>query len=447
MGSKSTNRPDRINKTRPQTSGNRRTRDTGTKISEDGGKLKRTRQGKGSSGRRKKKRTSAFYKAVSLIFIAIIIVIGGIFIRNFGAGSKAFRQGMETYENGDYARAVNCFKQATQHDGNNMTYMTQLGMAQIKNAAYDEAIETFTAMKNKAHSDTDRQSALRGIGIAYLYKGNYSNAVSALSDAMSYAGKKYTDQEIDILFYLAEAQDKNGDPVEAVLTYTKILNQKSSANGYMLRGGAYQKVGDNTNAEADLYKAIELSGKEYKVYMMLYQVLTAEGKSKEAEDVLEEAATLPAKTSEDYSNRGLIYMYMKEYEQADADFEKAIEMQYMPAYFGKACLLMAQGNYEDAVESFKTYFEQVQDNALAYNQYGVCLMGLGKYEDAADAFSKGLALNDRTVDQELMFNEFTAYERMGQWAEAYTKVMAYVEKYPDDEQAKQELTFIESRQK
>lgn len=406
-----------------------------------------THRTKGTSAKRRKarKRTSVFYKVVALVFIAVIIIIAGIFIKNFGAGSQYARKGMDAYNEDDYSTAIENFAEAVIHDGNNMTYRMELGMAQIKNAAYDDAIATFTEMEDRAYTDTDRQSAWRGIGIAYLYKSSYEDAVTAFTNAMQYAGKKYTEQEIDILYYLAEAQDRSGDPVEAVLTYTKILEQQSSADIYLLRGAAYQKVGDNTNAAADLTKAIEMSKQDYKVYMMLYQVLVADGQTLQAEKLLEEAVTLPVKSSEDYSNRGLLYMYMKNYDFAMADFDYAISTEYWPAHFNKASLLMKQGKMEDAVANFTTYFEHVTDNALAYNEYGVCMMSLARYEEAADAFEKGIAVNDRTVDQELMYNILVAYERLAQWDEAYIRAQAYLQKYPGDERVQKELTFIESR--
>lgn len=49
------------------------------------------------------------------------------------------------------------------------------------------------------------------------------------------------------------------------MTYTKIIEQTGNADAYMLRGMAYQQVGDNTNAENDLYKALEMNRKNYKV--------------------------------------------------------------------------------------------------------------------------------------------------------------------------------------
>ena len=258
---------------------------------------------------------------------------------------------------------------------------------------------------------------------------------------------RYTAQEIDILFYLAEAQARSGDSVGAVLTYTSIIEQTGDADAYMLRGIAYQQVGDNTNAENDLYKALEMNQKNYKVYLSLYRVLFDQGKERDAEKILKEAAKLPADDGGDYTNQGLIYMYMGDYETADTNFETAIADGYTAAYFGKAQNFMKQENYAEAISSFDLYFADHPDDALAYNEYGVCLEKAGRYEDAAAAFSAGIALNDRTVDAQLRFNEVNALEKMGQWQTAYEKMQAYVEKYPEDEAAARELIFLESRQK
>ena len=155
---------------------------------------------------------------------------------------------------------------------------------------------------------------------------------------------------------MAETQDKNGDAVGSVLTYTKIIDQTGDADAYMLRGMAYQTVGDNTSAEKDLYQALEMNRKNYKVYLSLYDVLSAQGKEDEAAAVLEEAIGLSASSGEDYSNQGLIYMYMGNYEQADASFNTALEKDYVQANFGKAQNFMIQELYDDAISSFEAVF-------------------------------------------------------------------------------------------
>ena len=391
------------------------------------------------------RKTSFFYKVVAAIVIIAIIGGGGYAVKNFSTSGENYKTGLEAMEVGNYPQAVACFSKALEGDSRNRTYRQALGTAQIENLQYDDAVATFQTM-TESSTATSKQYGYRGMGIAYLYKSDYANAVDALTQALSYASSKYSDIEIDIAYYLADAQMRNDDPVGAVLTYTKIIDQKADADAYMLRGMAYQAVGDNTNAEADLVTAIDKSKKSYKVYMALYQTYLAQGKENEANKLLQEATQLSAKTAEDYSNRGLLWMYMKSYDNAAADLDVAIDKEYVPAYFGKAQLCMEQGLYEKAVEMFNAYFAKEKTNALAYNQYGVCMMQLGRYAEAADAFSQGLALNDRTIDQEIRFNEVTAYEHLGDWTTAMEKAQAYVERYPDDAVGQKELTFIQSRQ-
>ena len=396
--------------------------------------------------RRRRQKTSAAFKAMALIFIVVIIVVCALFIRNFGAGTRSDRQGITAYNSGNYDQAAQLFSQAVSYDRANAGYYIHLGMAQIQLTRFDDAISTFNEAESRTRQKDEIQAARRGKGIACLYKGDYAQALDAFNSALEFAGSKYTQQELDILYYLAETQDKNGDAVGSVLTYTKIIDQTGDADAYMLRGMAYQTVGDNTSAEKDLYQALEMNRKNYKVYLSLYDVLSAQGKEDEAAGVLEEAIGLSASSGEDYSNQGLIYMYMGNYEQADASFNTALEKDYVQANFGKAQNFMIQELYDDAISSFEAFFAQVSDNALAYNQYGMCLLETGAYEAAAEAFAQGIALNDRTVDMQLRFNEVNAYEKLGQWDQAYEKLQAYIEKYPEDTAAQKELAFLATRQ-
>lgn len=430
-----------------------RTRSTNSQTSRSGrrntsssNRGRQTRGGARARGRRPRRRVPLIYKLIALVFLVVIIVLAVVFVRRFSEGSKAARFGMEAFNNGYYDQAVRDFTEAVSYDRGNEDYVNRLGMAQIQNADFDGALVTFNKLLDSAKSDVEYELAYRGIGMVQLYKNNYGDAVLALDKAASYAGKQYTDLEIDILYYLAEAQTKSGDPVGAVLSYTKIIEQREDAIAHMLRGVAYQEVGDHTNAEADLNKVIELNGDSFKANMTLYQVLMDEGRETEAEKLLKKAVEQPVKNAEDYSNRGFMYMYIGEDEKAMEDFNYAIDHDYFNAYFGKASLLMKQGNYEEAKENFDIYFVEFKDNAKAYNQYGICLMNLGLYDEAVAAFESGIAANDRSLTRELSFNIIVAYERTGQWKKAETTINDYIEKYPNDEVAQKELRFIKSRQ-
>lgn len=396
--------------------------------------------------RPRKKKSSRPAKIIAAV-IVLMIIIGSVFlITSYGQGSSSNQKGLKLYEDGAYADAVSMFEAALAKDEGNSEYLINLGMAYIALGQYDEALAAFdNSISNTSRSDL-LELAKRGSGIVYLSSGHYSKAVDLFKEALSYGNDEYTEQEIDILYYLAEAQDRAGDTVGAAESYTKIIEHQEDANAYMLRGIAYQRSGDNGRAETDLKTALDMSKKNYKIYLALYEVLMAQEKTDEAAGILDEALNLGGKTGEDYSNRGIVYMYKEDYANAADAFNTALEKGYSGAYLGLAESLMRQGDYEGAAKQYEAYIAVDTTNAAAYNQYGLCLMELSRYEDARTAFESGLALNDRLVDKELMYNEAVALEYLGDWTGAYEKMKAFVEKYPDDARGQHELTFLESTQ-
>lgn len=399
------------------------------------------------AGKHRGRKPVAMPVKIMAVVLVIAVILGSVFlITNYGAGTQSNKKGNRYYMNGDYETAVTMYEKALAHDSRNSEYYTNLGMAYIALMQYDDALQAFdNAVKNTGR-DALLQKAKRGSGIVYLYQGHYTKAQELFNEALSYGGGTYGDTEIDILYYLAEAQDRAGDAVGAVLSYTQIIEHQADANAYMLRGLAYQRVGDNTKAEADLEAAIQMSKKNYKTYLALYEVLMAQGKEDDAKQTLQEAISLGGKTGEDYSNLGIVYMYMQEYTKAEQAFNTALEKGYNGAYLGLAESLLRQQDQAGAAVQYERFLAVDTSNATAYNQYGLCLMALGRHEEAAAAFASGLALNDRLVDRQLMYNEAVVYERMADWTTAYEKMQAYVQKYPDDEAGQHELTFLESRQ-
>lgn len=402
---------------------------------------------KREAGKRRGRKPVSMPVKVMAVVLVIAVILGSAFlITNYGAGTQSNKKGNRYYMNGDYETAVTMYEKALAHDSRNSEYYTNLGMAYIALMQYDDALQAFdNAVKNTGR-DALLQKAKRGSGIVYLYQGHYTKAQELFNEALSYGGGTYADTEIDILYYLAEAQDRAGDAVGAVLSYSQIIEHQADANAYMLRGLAYQRVGDNTKAESDLEAAIQMSKKNYKTYLALYEVLMAQGKADDAKQTLQEAISLGGKTGEDYSNLGIVYMYMQDYTKAEQAFHTALEKGYNGAYLGLAESLMRQQDHAGAAAQYESFLAMDTSNATAYNQYGLCLMELERYEEAAAAFASGLALNDRLVDRQLMYNEAVVYEHMADWTTAYEKMQAYVQKYPDDEAGQHELTFLESRQ-
>ena len=79
--------------------------------------------------------------------------------------------------------------------------------------------------------------------------------------------------------------------------------------------------------------------------------------------------------------------------------------------------------------------EQNYEKALEYFQAGLELAETQSGEDSADA----------GMIQEMEYNEIICYEQTADWENAKQKITEYTEKYPDDENAKKEAEFLETR--
>ena len=53
--------------------------------------------------------------------------------------------------------------------------------------------------------------------------------------------------------------------------------------------------------------------------------------------------------------------------------------------------------------------------------------------------------NSEEMEQEIRYNIIAAYEQTGDWESVKVKLEEYLEDYPDDEDAKKEAEFLETR--
>lgn len=401
--------------------------------------------GKRPPGKRKKKKKNTVGRIIQIGLVLGLVCVLFYIVRNFGEGSKLNQKGLEAYNQSDYESAYTYFTKAIDYDDKNAEYYMNQGMAQSELKLYDDAMVSFNKALELVKRDKDKQLVYRAMGISLLYQGQYTQAIEVFDKALDGKENRFSPVETDILYYKAETQDKAGQYVEAVLTYTQIVEQEKSADAYMLRGMAYVKVGDNTSAEADLRTAIKKDKKNYEIYLALYQALINQKKSSEAADILNEALTLGGSKSSDLVNQGDIYIKLGDYPSAEEKLRKALDKGENRANLGFADLYMAQGKYSEAVPYFEAYLAEVTNDAEAYNKYGSCLMEMGDYAKAEAVFTQGVALNNRLLDRTISKNQIGAAEHAGNWEKALEYINVYLQKYADDEEALREKTFIQTR--
>ena len=399
--------------------------------------------------RRRKQKQALRLVAACLVIAALVVTVFSV--KNYNSGSRHDNKGMNAYESGDYDTAVNEFKEAISYDGSNADYYIHLGMAYVEQKSYDEALGYFNQAEGCAENDDQKALLNRGRGIACLYQGDYQTAIKWFGDALNISSQS-NDIRIDTLYYKAEAEQKSGDYQAAVQSYGQIIDLKDDAGTRMLRGMAYMQLQDYASAEKDLYAAIKQSRKSYAVYRTLYSALEAQGKDDEAKQVLNDALQLSGSSSEDYYNRGMIYVNLQDYTNAADMLNKSYDKGYKAALLGLGEVSYTQQDYDTALTYYGKYFDEVDISSVdaslaakAYNQYAAVLLAKGEYEKAAQACESGLTYNDRESDAALSFNLIVSYEHLEQWEDAYNTAKTYVSKYPEDTKGQKEYQFLESR--
>lgn len=399
--------------------------------------------------RRRKQKQVLRLVAACLVIAALVVTVFSV--KNYNSGSRHDNKGMNAYESGDYDTAVNEFKEAISYDGSNADYYIHLGMAYVEQKSYDEALGYFNQAEGCAENDDQKALLNRGRGIACLYQGDYQTAIKWFGDALNISSQS-NDIRIDTLYYKAEAEQKSGDYQAAVQSYGQIIDLKDDAGTRMLRGMAYMQLQDYASAEKDLYAAIKQSRKSYTVYRTLYSALEAQGKDDEAKKVLNDALQLSGSSSEDYYNRGMIYVDLQDYTNAADMLNKSYDKGYKAALLGLGEVSYTQQDYDTALTYYGKYFDEVDISSVdaslaakAYNQYAAVLLAKGEYEKAAQACESGLTYNDRESDAALSFNLIVSYEHLEQWEDAYNTAKTYVSKYPEDTKGQKEYQFLESR--
>ena len=399
--------------------------------------------------RRRKQKQALRLVAACLVIAALVVTVFSV--KNYNSGSRHDNKGMNAYESGDYDTAVNEFKEAISYDGSNADYYIHLGMAYVEQKSYDEALGYFNQAEGCAENDDQKALLNRGRGIACLYQGDYQTAIKWFGDALNISSQS-NDIRIDTLYYKAEAEQKSGDYQAAVQSYGQIIDLKDDAGTRMLRGMAYMQLQDYASAEKDLYAAIKQSRKSYTVYRTLYSALEAQGKDDEAKQVLNDALQLSGSSSEDYYNRGMIYVDLQDYTNAADMLNKSYDKGYKAALLGLGEVSYTQQDYDTALTYYVKYFDEVDISSVdaslaakAYNQYAAVLLAKGEYEKAAQACESGLTYNDRESDAALSFNLIVSYEHLEQWEDAYNTAKTYVSKYPEDTKGQKEYQFLESR--
>lgn len=319
---------------------------------------------------------------------------------------------------------------------------TAKGMTAVENLSYEEALEQFALAEENGE---DKRLLYRGMGLAYLGMTDYENAILYLEAALQNSDGIVENMDFDISYYLATAYFKNGQAQEAIGAYDAILSLRpNERDACYLRGTARLSMDNYEGAQADFDRAIALAPQDYDQLLRIYTVLEAYGYKDMGQNYLQQAITTHEKSISDY-DLGRIYYYMEDYENARTYLTNLnTETDYGAAlYLGRT--YEALGDYNYAASIYDGYTVNDQTKAEIYNQLGLCRIQMGEYELALSAFQTAMNIEDNGMMQILKFNEIVAYENMRDFKTAAALMNSYLKSYPDDETARREYDFLQTR--
>lgn len=318
------------------------------------------------------------------------------------------------------------------------------GMEAIAAMDYVSAMESFQMAQDKGESP---RLISRGMGIASMGLTDYAAAVEYFLQCLSYSDGVVEDMDYDVNYYLAASYCKLGEYDKAEQIYTAIINlRKDETEAFYLRGNARLELGMEALAISDFETALQLEPENYDMLIQIYKVLQAHGKSQEGLEYLTFALKSREKQMSSY-DKGMIYYYLGEYNQACVSLEEAKGgKRDAEVYLYLGLSYEATGDYNYAITNvYTSYLKSHEGNAPIYNQLGLCYLQQGNYDLALSAFQSAMQIPDNGMMQTLKFNEVVAYEYLGMYTQATALLNSYLQTYPDDEAALREYEFLKTR--
>ncbi|MCR5399614.1 MAG: tetratricopeptide repeat protein [Lachnospiraceae bacterium] len=320
--------------------------------------------------------------------------------------------------------------------------LTATAISQIEELDYAAALDT---LNEAEEAGEDPVMIARTRGIASLGLAQYEDALNSFTEVLSYSDWKVDELDFDTNYYLADTYEHMKDYEQAVETYSAILGLRDKDVVALYRRGCdYLLLGQHDPAVADFEKAIKYAPDNYDLRIEIAGRLSEASYESEGRKYLEDFLIEKEKKLSKF-DKGRIYFYMEDYEDAKVYFEEARDDddQNTILFLGKTYEML--GDYNYATSTYQNYLTRHPESAMIYNQLGLSRLKSGEYTGARDAFAAAGSIGGSGMDQILSYNEIVANEYMGDFSQAASLMQEYLRKYPDDADAQREDIFLSTR--
>ena len=302
---------------------------------------------------------------------------------------------------------------------------------------------TFAACGNS--KNMEQQQAYRQYGINCMKKGDYEDALKAFQNALDQSVGGIADTEIDICLYKAKAQFLSGDVEAAKETYKALIDYKGYPEAYYQRGCLYFAIGKNDKAMKDFKAAVREDDDNYELYIGISETLNKYGCTDQAQEYLQKALNIKGSKSHDLMMKGRVYLLLADYDNAIKNLTQAVEKDEKQANFYLAQVYAAKGDEKTSNQFFEEYTKSGVASADDLSAMAQTHINNGDYQTAKQYLEAAVEMKDASDLASIKKNTIICYEKLGDFGNAKKLMEAYINDYPDDEEAKRDYTFLKTR--
>lgn len=311
----------------------------------------------------------------------------------------------------------------------------------LEQGNYEAALEEY---ETAVSAGVKPAQSYRGAGVALLKLGNYEEAITYFNNALE-CDKVGKALKKDILSYRAAAYLKVKE-YEAALADCQALAEDydMDADLYFLAGETALARDSYEEAASDFEQAYGEDA-TYDRAIQIYGAYLNKDMEADGTRYLEAALSGTAKNAKDHCDRGRVYYYMNDYENAESELKQAIDGDDTEALALLGMVYMDKGDSANAKTMFQQYVSQAENGAKGFNGLALCDIEDGDYDSALSNIASGIHVAGAEDMQSLLFNEMVVYEKKLDFQTALQKAQEYLELYPEDKTVKKELAFLKTR--
>ena len=242
---------------------------------------------------------------------------------------------------------------------------------------------------------------------------------------------------------LAVAQLATGKPQDALATLQPLLDENPEVRTMRLAAAAYEANKDTPNAVKLLHDAIVKDPRQIPLYVDFAAIAMDHQSFQAGVEMIDSGLTLQPNAASLYLARGVLYVQLADYEKAEADFDKAQQLDPTLEMSGAAQSMLAEEqNQNDPDRALATVraklAKQPGDAFLWYLQAAILSQksaqpGSTEFQQGLDAAKRAVTLQPSLTAAHNVLAKF--YLDSGENELAIQECRAVIEKDPSDQSA------------